>query len=276
MSNHRYGLEEKPLKKLDVHLLYITQAHFDTDWHSAVHTHHFTELFYVTEGTGEFLVEKDSFSVKEGDLIVVNPNVSHTESGYLNKPFGYIVLGVDGLFLKTDTEPHSENYSVHNFHINRSEISFYLKTLVKEVQESNENYEAICQNLLEILILSFARKAHASLLVAPTTKATKECRFIEQYLEEHYSENITLDDLSRLTYLNKYYLVHAFREYKGTSPIHYLIQKRISESKHLLKTTNYPVAKIGALVGFSSQSYFSQVFRKETGMAPNVYRTQEK
>lgn len=275
MSNYRYGLEEKPFKKLDVRLLYITQAHYDRDWHSVAHTHHFTELFYVTEGTGEFLVENESLSVKEGDLIVVNPNVSHTEAGYQGAPFSYIVLGVNGLQLKSDLKPHSESYSIHNFNIYQDEIFFYLKTLVKEARDMKENYEAICQNLLEILILSFVRKTHAPLIVAPTTKATKECRFIEQYLEEHYPENITLEDLSRMTYLNKYYLVHAFKEYKGTSPINYLIEKRVNESKHLLKTTNYPVSKIATLVGFSSQSYFSQVFRKETGLTPNAYRKQK-
>ena len=80
----------------------------------------------------------------------------------------------------------------------------------------------------------------------------------------YFKEDITLQTLSDLTYLNKYYLVHAFKNYKGVSPINYLIEKRISEAKHLLGTTNFPIAKIASVVGFSSQSYFSQVFRKET------------
>jgi len=88
-------------------------------------------------------------------------------------------------------------------------------------------------------------------------------------------EDITLQTLSDLTYLNKYYLVHAFKNYKGVSPINYLINRRLIEAKHLLATTNYPISKIAASIGFSSQSYFSQVFRKETGMSPNAYRQNE-
>ena len=76
-------------------------------------------------------------------------------------------------------------------------------------------------------------------------------------------EDITLQTLSDLTYLNKYYLVHAFKNYKGVSPINYLINRRLVEAKHLLATTNYPISKIAASIGFSSQSYFSQ-FRKKT------------
>ena len=205
MSNQNYRLEEKNSKKIDVHLLYITEAKYEQDWHSLAHTHHFTELFFITHGTGKFTIENECFPVKE-------------------------------------------------------------------VRKKEENFESICQNLLELIIWNITRQTQTTLSVAPTKKITKECRFIEQYLDEHFKEDITLQTLSDLTYLNKYYLVHAFKNYKGVSPINYLIEKRISEAKHLLGTTNFPIAKIASVVGFSSQSYFSQVFRKETGLSPNKYR----
>ena len=47
MSNQNYRLEEKNSKKIDVHLLYITEAKYEQDWHSLAHTHHFTELFLL-------------------------------------------------------------------------------------------------------------------------------------------------------------------------------------------------------------------------------------
>ena len=235
-----------------------------------MHTHHFTELFFVTHGSGNFIIENESFPVKENDLVIVNPNVSHTESGKDGTPLEYIVLGINGLQFKT--EDRQIDYNIHNFLHNREEVYFYLKTLLHEVQTKEENFESICQNLLEILIWNIMRKTKTTLSVAPTKKITKECRFIEQYLDEHFMEDITLQTLSDLTYLNKYYLVHAFKHYKGVSPINYLIEKRISEAKHLLDTTNYPIAKVASVVGFSSQSYFSQVFRKETGFSPNEYR----
>ena len=72
--------------------------------------------------------------------------------------------------------------------------------------------------------------------------------------------------------MNKYYLVHAFKNYKGVSPINYLITRRIQEAKLLLETSNFSIAKIAQAIGFSSQSYFSQVFRKETGLSPIQYR----
>ena len=157
----------------------------------------------------------------------------------------------------------------------KEEFSFYLKTLLREIQNKGEYFETVCQNLLEALVLTLVRRTKKQLSFTPTKKITKECRFVEQYIDEHFMEDITLQTLSDLTYLNKYYLVHAFKNYKGVSPINYLINRRLVEAKHLLATTNYPISKIAASIGFSSQSYFSQVFRKETGMSPNAYRQNE-
>lgn len=272
MSNRCYSFEETELKKLDVQLLYITQAHYDLDWHSTEHIHHFTELFYVLHGNGYFLVENEKFPVAENDLVIVNPNVSHTEMGGNEDPLEYIVLGISGLVFKDEIMDTAYNYSMHNFHNCKDDFLFYLKMLVKEVDEKEEGFETICHNLLESLVLNLIRRTHNKIAIAPSKKVTKECRFVEQYIDEHFTENITLQKLSELTFLNKYYLVHSFKEYNGTSPINYLINKRISEAKHLLETTNHSVAKIASAVGFSSQSYFSQVFKRETNMTPNEWR----
>ncbi|NLM75944.1 MAG: helix-turn-helix transcriptional regulator [Clostridiaceae bacterium] len=55
-------------------------------------------------------------------------------------------------------------------------------------------------------------------------------------------------------------------------PSHHLNQKRIEESKRLLETTNFSVLQIASIVGFSSQSYFSQTFKKAVGQTPLEYR----
>lgn len=272
MSNHNYRLDEQEITKTNTHLLYITKAKYDHDWHSTEHTHHFTELFYVVHGKGEFQVENTTFPVRENDLVIVNPNVSHAEIGHENEPFEYIALGINGLLFQGENHNSPCSYAIYNFSQSKDELLFYLNAMVREIKQKKDHFESVCQNLFEIFIWNVFRQTKLSFSVAPTRKITKECRFIEQYIDEHFTEDITLQTLSDLTYMNKYYLVHAFKQYKGTSPINYLIEKRVAESKHLLSSTNYPVSKIADQIGFSSQSYFSQIFRKKMGMTPNQYR----
>lgn len=269
MSNRFYKLNESEHKNIDSRLLYITEAKYGEDWASMSHDHHFTEIFYILSGKGSFEIETQSFPIKENDLIIINPGVSHAERSNQQGALAYIALGINGLeFRNLD----NNNYAILNFTRSKDEICFYLKILLHEVRMKEPYFENICQNLLEAIIWHIIRRTKVQIIASPSMKSTKECRFIEQYLNEHFKEDISLQTLSELTYLNKYYLVHTFKNYKGISPINYLIQIRIDEAKHLLETTNYTIAKIAAQVGFSSQSYFSQIFRKATGHTPNEYR----
>lgn len=272
MSNHRYQLQGKNLKKMNFHLLYITTARYDSDWHSTIHSHYFTELFYVIQGKGSFIVENTSFPVKADDLIIVNANVLHTEVSNDEEPLEYIALGIDGLQFQISEQGEESLYSVHNYRDYKHEILFYLKTLVQEIEQGDQENELVCQNLLEVLIINMMRRTKENLIAAPAQKTSKECIFIEKYILDHYTEDITLDTLASLTFMNKYHLVHTFKKYKGTSPINFLIDKRILEAKNLLETTNYSIAQISDIIGFSSQSYFSQIFRKITGVTPLQYR----
>lgn len=274
MSYQRYKIpsEKKTPEKMNINLLYITQALNDRNWKSVVHTHHFTELFYVVSGEGNFIVENEKFTVKTDDLIIVNPNVSHTEFGDGRTNLEYIVLGIENLQFQLEGTDTKYTYNMHNFHNCKEDILYYLQKLLAEVKDKEENYEAVCHNLLECLVYFLTRKTKDSLSFEATKKTIRECRFIEEYLMEHFSEDITLQTLSDMTYMNKYYLVHAFKEYKGVSPINYLIERRIQEAQYLLETSNYSIARIAHAVGFSSQSYFAQVFRKEKGVSPKQYR----
>ena len=257
--------------RLDTQLLYITRSCYDRQWQSVMHSHPFTELFFVINGSGRFIVEEHSFFVKKDDLIRINPNVMHTEFNQGKDALEYIALGLDGILFEQEGNS-SETYSVHNLKNYHTEILFYLTAILSELQKKQENYAKVCHNLLESLILTLSRSTNSTLRFAAAGKTSRECRFIEEYLNEHFPENITLDTLSELTYMNKYYMVHAFKKYKGLSPINYLINRRLDEARHLLETTDYPVSKIALASGFSSQSYFSQVFRKELNMTPGEYR----
>lgn len=278
MANTRYKLSENTLSDISCKLIYVTTAKYEVDWHSTIHFHHFTEIFYVIRGQGSFIVEGSEFEVKEDDLIIINPNVSHTEVSRDESPLEYIAVGIEGLLfsniMKND-DGHID-YFLHNYEDYKHEILFYLKTLVQEVENKEDYYEMLCQNLLEVFIINMIRRTNNRLGITSTKKMNKECSYIKQYIDLHYQENITLDQLSSLTFMNKYYLVHAFKKYIGLSPINYVISKRVEESKCLLETTDYSISQISDIVGFSSQSYFSQIFKKTTGYTPFEVRKRKK
>lgn len=276
MSNILYHFNNAKGNHPSIKLLYVSKAKYAEDWHSTMHMHPFTEVFYVVNGEGLFRIRDESFTVKTHDLVIVNANLLHTESSKDSNPLEYIVLGIDGMSLKSLGKPDlfSESlYSSQNCWRNREEIAFCLNSILREAEAKGEHYETICQNFAEILVLGLAREIEPDIVLSADPSTNKDGAYIKRYIDIHYSQDLNLDTLAQATYMNKYYLSHVFRRSFGTSPIDYLIEKRISTAKFLLGTTKYSVGEISEIVGYNSPSYFSQIFKKRIGLTPRDYRT---
>ena len=99
-----------------------------------------------------------------------------------------------------------------------------------------------------------------------------ELSSVKVYLDEHYTEKIVLDDLAEKFFINKFYLSKIFRETYGTTINNYLISKRITRAKQLLRFTDMTVEEVGVAVGLEDANYFSRMFRKVEGISPREYR----
>ena len=276
MSNERYLMMESDIKSLSFQLESITKSKYDSDWHSTLHTHPFTELFYVVDGKGEFNIQGQRFPVKPNDFVIINPQVEHTELSSPDEPLEYIVLGIRGLSFSNLT-PVSEGghpFSFFNLRDEQKDILRYLNAMVQEATSQQMSYELMCHNLLEILLIKILRHQHFDLEVGKQSKATKDISFIKHYLETYYHESIQLEDLASMTHLSRFYISHSFKKEIGMSPMEYLIDIRIKESKILLRTTNYSISQVADIVGFTTPTYFSKQFRKSTGISPTDYREQ--
>ena len=277
MSNERYDVSVSNNVRKTAKLLYVSAAKYGGDWHSVQHTHNCSELFYVIEGSGQFLIENKTYPVSVNDLIIVNPNVLHTELSLNASPLRYIVLGVEGLELKDNSYEDQSNFRIINFKNMRDTILLYLQNMLSEIESQAPGHEIICQDLMEILIVLLGRQTNFSITLSPINKKTNHlCGSTKRYIDNNYKENITLEALAEIHHISKYYLVHAFTEEFGISPINYLISRRIQEAEHLLSTTDFSLSLIGNSVGFSSSSYFAQIFKKQKGISPSEYRKQSR
>ena len=280
MSNTRYLINKNNYNP-NYELLYISKSKFENDWHSTAHFHPFTEIFFITDGKGAFYLNDHIVNVNKWDLIVINSNCLHTEKSSLSDvPLEYIVLGVDNLLLNfqesyslTSNEQQIKLYEIMNFSKEKELFLNYFNNLINEIEKKEFNYEIICKSILNMLITHIIRSKTSLLFIEESReKLNLECIKIKNYIDSHYSQNITLDFLSNLTYMNKFHLVHTFTKQIGLSPINYAINKRIQEAKNLLATTSYSIRDIASIVGFCNSSYFSQMFKKVAGVTPKNYR----
>lgn len=274
MSNEMVSISSSAGSRSDFQLRYISISKYEGDWHSLPHTHQFTELFYVLHGEGVFYIENEKVPVKTDDLIIINPNVEHTEKTYLNNPMEYIVFGVEGLafsFTEHD-QAYGRGYSFYSYGSDKNQFINFAQLMMHEFQDKKPGFEKVCHGLLEVLLVYISRKQKLSVISESSFQLSKECAIAKRYIDTNYAQDITLDSLAEITHINKFYLAHSFTECIGQSPISYLTERRLAACKELLSSSNLSVTQIATSAGFSSQSYFSQIFAKKVGMSPRQYR----
>ena len=274
MSNEMVSISSSAGSRSDFQLRYISISKYEGDWHSLPHTHQFTELFYVLHGEGVFYIESEKVPVKTDDLIIINPNVEHTEKTFPNNPMEYIVFGVEGLafsFPEHD-QAYGRGYSFYSYGSDKNQFINFAQLMMHEFQDKKPGFEKVCHGLLEVLLVYISRKQKLSVISESSFQLSKECAIAKRYIDTNYAQDITLDSLADLTHINKFYLAHSFTECIGQSPISYLTERRLAACKELLSSSNLSVTQIATSAGFSSQSYFSQIFNKKVGMSPRQYR----
>ena len=277
MSRNYYSLDREQTFTIrgTAKLLNVSSAKYGGDWHSVPHTHNHMELFYIVGGKGQFLIQDQLYPVNANNLVIINPNVPHTEVSLNAQPLEYIVLGIEGVELAS-SEQSNGRFSMLD-HFESVEISGCLRNILREMELKSTGYEDVCQAYMEILIIRLMRSTALSVPMQPQQiSANRQCAAVKRYIDQHFKETLTLDQLAEEAHMNKFYLSHAFKQEFGVSPINYLISCRIEESKYLLAETDLSISQIAQLLNFSSPSYFSQVFRRTQEMSPMEYRNNMK
>jgi len=250
------------------------------------HYHDFYELyFYLGDGMRYFIGNK-TFYVKKYDLILIDKFTYHRTS-YKEKGFKERLL----IYLYDDVINIIGNEILKQKIVNlfkKKKISFYssfskymLDTLMNRVlpkyyNKSNPSISQLQARLVMLdLLLEIAEMDENGQLIEDnsiTTPQENRVSDIVSYINSNYSKQITLDELSKIFFINKYYLCHIFKEVTGMSITDFINRKRLAESKKLLKYTDYNITEISQMVGFNSVSRFISLFREKFEETPKSFR----
>ena len=277
MSRSHYSLQHNQAFTIrgTAKLLNAASAKYGGDWHSVPHTHNHAEFFYIVGGQGQFLIEDKLYPVNTNHLVIINPNVTHTEVSLNAQPLEYIVLGIEGVELPIADTSNGQFCILDHFE--SIDAAPCLRNILREMEMKQPGYEDICQAFTEILTIRLMRSTGLSVPEEPQNAVgNRQCAAVRRYIDVHFKEPLTLDLLAEEAHMNKYYLSHAFKREYGVSPINYLITRRLEESKYLLAETDLSMSQIAQLLGFSSLSYFSQAFSRTQSITPMEYRQKNK
>ena len=99
---------------------------------------------------------------------------------------------------------------------------------------------------------------------------------IQQYIQDHLTEDLSRETIAKQFFLHPDYLSHYFHKYSDRNLAAYIRNLRIQKAQRLLLSTTLPISEVAVQVGYSSSTYFTKAFIKETGVKPSEYRARKK
>ena len=151
-----------------------------------------------------------------------------------------------------------------------TETAFILSDLFIQKAELMSSYESLVRLSMQMTI-EFAERVAALQCGESGRKLIRDARL---YILQHIDERITTEQLAEHLSRNRTYLCSVFKAETGMSVNAYITQMKIDEAKRLLEVTDKSLKSIAEHLGFSTQNYFQNVFKKVAGMTPMEYRSQ--
>ena len=270
-----------PINQLDNSKSYSLRRYermeYSEDWKEYEHMHSFTEIFFITSGEGVFHTSDGDTPIRKGMIVINTPSVTHTETSSKTNLLSYAVFAVDNL---TFTQQKSAPQKTYFFDFSFAFDTIYemLAVIENEYQQQPPLWEYAINNEFNRFMLFLLR--HTNLVTLPFDSFSKPNSLsqIHLYLRAHYQDNITLDVIADLFFLNKYYISHAFQKKYGCSIMKFLNTVRCNTAKELLESTDLSITEIAISVGYNSSSHFTGSYKQIIGETPaqtrrNFYKT---
>jgi AraC family transcriptional regulator len=145
-----------------------------------------------------------------------------------------------------------------------------------QIQHEFQNFDAATPLALEALALELITRIIRAEKPVCDSQPPKWMKRIEEYLNEHFEDQITLAQLSRIAGVHGVHLIRTFRKFHGTTVGEYLRHRRIEFACRLLQSSSLSVTQVAIQSGFYDQSHFTRAFRAHVGLTPGQFRSQFK
>ncbi len=267
--------------------VFYTTFHEDTynciNWH----WHEAFQYCLVTEGTVDFLLPNTSYHVRSGDGIFINTQQVHFARGKSGVPSSYLCLDIPPAFIYPDERSRLFQKYIRPVIQHPYPQILLLSRRQKEDQQLLSAIQKI-QTLLKEQPDEMELDIHAGIIWiwkltyhlirknggAPLVEVNDNDRLkvILQYMQDHFYEKITLDEIASQLSISRSECCRFFKKASGQSIFSYLNNLRINKSIDLLKDPDISLSDIANAVGFCSQSYYTDCFRKTKNITPKKYR----
>lgn len=251
-----------------------------THWHDEM------ELIVIKKGSGIVVIDLVSYQVTQGSIILILSGQLHSIAQLDSNTMEYENI----LFQFSMLFPKDFDLCMQDYFIPFLQGQFYIPSILTKEQDY---YDALmdCINQIDHIcsLKSYAYQIaikgylyqffyilfhnnQKKIMPQALNKHLEKIKQILKYVEDHYSDPITIQEIAALSGFSSSHFMKFFKMYIGTSFIEYLNDYRLSISARLLLSSNCSILEIAAETGFDNLSYFNRLFKKKYLTTPSNYR----
>lgn len=268
------------------------QAPFDLTYYNEqplsggqFHSHAFYEIYYFHEGRCTYLIGDSVFTLKPGDLLLMNgltlhcPNVE-PDSRYVRSILhfdpAWICKGLSETAKSILLDPFESlrNHRMTLAGANRDEFEDMLADIHRlSASTAGFRQERMTLRIQEMMYVIADWCQDAVQDQDSISEKERHVQHVVSFVEEHYMQDLTLEQIARDMHITKHYLSSLFKEVTGTTVFKYLYHRRINQAKILLRLhPHLSITEISQAAGFKHLAHFSRMFKAMVGTTPEYYR----
>lgn len=250
------------------------------------HWHPEIELTLILSGQIEYQIEDNTYLLSAGDGVFCNSNSLH--SGYMYQGQGCTYLsitfhprflyGYENSILNTKYVNYITSNELWASLVLEKRISWQADVLdcMKKIYDMSSEQPSDFELQTHMLLLNILHKLYQYFSTQPNEFAKpkqhlQRLRDILAFIEQNYNQEISLEDVAKTANICKSECCRFFKKHMGMTIFHYILYVRIQNSLPLLKKID-SITEVAAAVGFSSPSYYSQIFKRYMKCTPMEYR----
>ncbi len=259
------------ISSLQVDVTLAAYTHCWKEWKDINYTPDYNKFYFIIEGEGWLKIKDKEFYPLPGQLFLMPEGVVQSYSAINDNAFKKYwchftaKTGNINIFDKIQL-PYYINVS------DRLNLEVLFKDLIQCYESGNLVSSFRVKAILMEIIAYYIENAFDSDVNMLNTLDNEKLNCVINYIDEHLSENITVEQLAKILHFNPRYFIRFFKQHIGNTPIQYINRIRMEKAKSILKSTGMNVSDVADITGFNDLFHFSKVFKAHTGFTPTEFK----
>ena len=230
------------------------------------------QLLYIAAGKAHFHIDGQEQIVTAGHMVLYRPKEPQKYEYYAEDQTEAYWVHFTGSDVTNILNSYGLTKDKKVFYCGSDlEYKNHFRTMIQELQMCKDDYP----EMLEMYLRQIFIKLHRYFNTVSKVDNSHIAEDIDKamiYFSEHYNEDICIEEYVQKHHMSTSWFIRNFKQYTGSTPMQYIISRRIYNAENLLQSEHYNITEIANIVGYDNPLYFSRIFKKAKGVSPSEYK----